>query len=572
MTELPEDQVANDSGARDLTEEPSPFLLLRAARQVRTGGIVAALWGLVLLGCGGLGFLGFSNFSPFYWDILGGYALLACALGAAMRNRGAMAAVSLLAATDLPVQVLAISAAMEQRVSSGLVLAVVRLGMLPSALYLIVRGYRGAVDYYRLRGGMPPRNWRLWAPLPFMTGFVVCVGAAVSLSMYWKETLLSGFAQPGAKIQRKDHASPGSPTDLFAALRAIDVKPFRETHDGERKDTSPRGGKSEPDRKDAPAQAPVGTVAPASGAAAEFEDPAALPKSVREAVEEAKAFAAKADNADCFGEALRRYDECAQDECRLLARAFLSTCLPASRSSKDFCSSVPSPVSIVETTTWRTRVCDQNGRVPAPCYVLFLSLQNYCHPEVAGQPETTIGGNEQALRRLMGSVHADLRSVDVKRFRNMNGNDQTGDASKRGSGDLSDERDVTGGESAAASGNAAMSRSLATLPDPMLEAVEQGAAFAGRVDNAGCLAEARRRHDACTEDECRLLAKIFMTACLPASRPSENFCKSVPSPVSIVETTAWRTRFCDPRGRAPAHCYVFLLSMQNFCHPEALER
>ncbi len=284
-----------------------------------------------------------------------------------------MGILALLVAADLPVQVLALHDAMGRSISAATTLAMaVRLGALPLVLYLVARGYRGAVDYRRLRGGAPPKNWRMWAPLPFIGGFLAYFGAVLFVALVWRGALQHTFGQPGARFRGQDKVLTPLMKSLYADLHSIDVKPFREGDD--------TAGTSTGDGKGAAAVA-RSAGAGVAGADTPFGDLAELPAPVREAVEEATRFAAEVDNVGCFSEALRRHDTCTADECRLLAKIFMTACLPASRPTKDFCAGVPSPISIVETTAWRTRVCDQSGRDPESCYIFFISLQNFCHPE-----------------------------------------------------------------------------------------------------------------------------------------------------------------------------------------------
>ncbi|MBI5503574.1 MAG: hypothetical protein HY899_02145 [Deltaproteobacteria bacterium] len=370
MTETTLEDVAGEDGGwrpKNLSDGPVQAAA-RAVRQIHTGGVAGALWGLVLWGCVGLRLLDVPCFSSVDWDMAAGTALLLFSLGAAARSQGAMAILALLVAADLPVQVLALRDATGHGTSVATTVTIVRLGALPLVLYLVTRGYRGAVDYRRLRGGAPPKNWRMWAPLPFIGGFLAYLGAVLFVALFWRGALQYTFGQSGARFRGQDKVLTPLMKSLYADLHSIDVKPFRE------------GSGTDETGKQAPGDG-KGASGAASGGIASLGDLESLPKPVRDAVEEATRFAAQVDNVGCFGEAMRRHDTCTGDECRLLAKIFMTACLPASRPTKDFCAGVPSPISIVETTAWRTRVCDQGGREPEPCYVFFVSLQNFCHPE-----------------------------------------------------------------------------------------------------------------------------------------------------------------------------------------------
>jgi len=385
-----EDEASSEENAWRPTNvaDTTAVASARALRQIITGGIVAALWGLCLLGCVALRTYGIVALTSVYWDVGGGLALL-IALGAAARSRASMAILSLLVAADLPVQMSALHDAMPSA-SVGRTLAIARLCVLPFVLFFVSAGYRAAVDYHLLRNRSLPKNWRFWAPLQLVGGVVAYVGFVLVVVLFWKGPMRASLESAGATIRTDRRATPLMQA-LYADLHSIDVKPFR-TLKGEKKqsDASLADSGNKAGKRNSPPAAPAAAAAGApvaAPAAAQIVDLASLPKPLRDAVEEATKFAAQVDQVGCLGESLRRRDTCKDDDCLLLAKVFMTACLPASRPSRDFCTGVPSPVSVVETMTWQRHVCDQSASTSEPCHVFFLSLQNFCHPELLAQTQ-----------------------------------------------------------------------------------------------------------------------------------------------------------------------------------------
>ena len=547
MHEEPQDDSQSPFTIEEAGAEPADagetqsLLLALAAREVRIGGVAAALWGLVLVVSCGLRFLGVLSSSFLYWDLAAGYALLFCSVGATVRNRAAMAIASVLAAVDLPVQVLAIWETVEQGFSNDYIAAVSRIGLLPIVLYLIVRGYRGSVDCHLLRGGQPLTNWRRWSPITFGVVSSIYVSLVVFGLVSWRASMRSAFEEPGAKIAKEDKTLKA----ISSELGSIDVKPFR-TDDGDTAKLPQIAGKRDSD-----------------AAVLQPEDFEMLPTPVRQTAREATVFGAATDQVTCLTEALRRHEDCNDDDCRLLSRVFLTTCLSTSRLSKDFCVTVPSPAAVVETTVWRTRMCDKGRQLPSQCYAFFRTLQKFCHPQVAIERQDQ--ALSRALSRLMSSLDAAPLTADARSLHQQAADKEAGGDPAKGRGD----RRSPGGTGSAAPESAAAHGGEAMLQKPVREALEQAGAFATQTDNAGCLGEALRRHDSCTTNDCRALSAVFLATCLNASRSSKDFCVRVPSPISVVETTAWQSRVCDSKGREPAPCRAFFGNLQDFCHPEA---
>lgn|GEM_PF-1999192 len=353
-------------------------LLEDALRRMRMGGAVGGLWGALLLGSGLFQLTGAAGFCPSSWNIGAGITALLFSLGATARSRAAMAILASLGLGELATQAVALPEVLGHDDSVAQILAAVRFSGLPFVLYVLAQAYSGSVDYHRVRRGQAPTNWRVITPTMLKACIVGAYGVALLVGLvHWKSAVLYGFAQPGGRVLRK--AATPAP---FAAREAGPIQAVEETRDA---DTA---GSEKRDESGAAGSTPPTTVAPDEKSkpvdeqrAAPAVKPAMLPKPVREAVELGTRFAAKTDNAGCLVEAMRRQDACKDAECRKLASVFIVACLPASRPTKDFCAGVPSPASIVETTAWRVRVCDQSGRAPEPCYAFFTNLQVFCHPE-----------------------------------------------------------------------------------------------------------------------------------------------------------------------------------------------
>lgn len=292
MLDISDKSTSSEEGGwrpTDLTDGPV-YATNRALRQIRTGGCVGALWGVVLLSCVGLRYAGVPSWSSVYWDLGGGIALLVCALGAAARSPVAMGVLSLLAAGDVAVQVLALREALGHSAPAATALATARLSALPVIVYMVARGYTGAVDYRLLRGGARPKNWRFWAPVPFIGGFLAYLGVVLFVALFWKGALQHMFGQPGARLRGQDKVATPLMRGLYADLNSIDVKPFREGEAAEDDATTGSDGRSND-----------GSGKDRSRAAMPpFTDLDSLPKPVRDTVEEAFRFAAGVDQAGCY--------------------------------------------------------------------------------------------------------------------------------------------------------------------------------------------------------------------------------------------------------------------------------
>lgn len=79
----------------------------------------------------------------------------------------------------------------------------------------------------------------------------------------------------------------------------------------------------------------------------------------------------------------------------------------------------------------------------------------------------------------------------------------------------------------------------------------EGANFGKTTDQAGCLAEGLRRSKTVSllspfKDKNQLA--VFVRSCLPESRPTENFCRTVPASYNFGYIEKWKTEQCEKAG------------------------
>lgn len=89
--------------------------------------------------------------------------------------------------------------------------------------------------------------------------------------------------------------------------------------------------------------------------------------------------------------------------------------------------------------------------------------------------------------------------------------------------------------------------------------------FAQTTDQAGCVNEALTRSTGAGILG-QVRSAIFLSGCLPAARPSENFCQGVPPDDSIMATVAWRLQTCEKLGhQSNQACGNLLGAVQRHC-------
>jgi hypothetical protein len=98
-------------------------------------------------------------------------------------------------------------------------------------------------------------------------------------------------------------------------------------------------------------------------------------------------------------------------------------------------------------------------------------------------------------------------------------------------------------------------------------AYEEGKKFGADTDENGCLTEAVKRQK--IKDNQGVIAStrggIILSACLHAAKPSEDFCKDVPTTKNPFEVTAWTLKTCHQHELTDNHCPSVIQQMANHC-------
>lgn len=105
----------------------------------------------------------------------------------------------------------------------------------------------------------------------------------------------------------------------------------------------------------------------------------------------------------------------------------------------------------------------------------------------------------------------------------------------------------------------------------MVQGAEQGAQFGSGTDEAGCVAEGKRRAGAATGIKDQMVVGSFTRVCLEHARSTAGFCTGVPAPTSIGATKVWREKQCGNDVTCPGVISV----VQTYCvsgAPKRLER
>ena len=101
------------------------------------------------------------------------------------------------------------------------------------------------------------------------------------------------------------------------------------------------------------------------------------------AVAEGEAFGATTSQDGCVDEGLRRLDACGDLEvmCQAMNTVWTQACLGSAAPVAGFCDGVPSTDDIMETATWRTSRCiDEGYAEDTRCQNIVSAIQEHCHP------------------------------------------------------------------------------------------------------------------------------------------------------------------------------------------------
>ncbi|HYC55119.1 MAG TPA: hypothetical protein VEL28_09295 [Candidatus Binatia bacterium] len=373
-----------------------------ADNRVRTASIVGGAWGTLMVGIGLYQLTGALGVARIEWNLGGGIAALLFSLGAASRNLLATAFLAMLCVGELPALTTSLG---EVFVEGGFVdqtLAALRCAALPAVLYNGIQGYAGAYEYQKLRRPHSARSWRAINPAMLKGAIFSAFGVLVIGFIFgWSNAIMEGFTNPGAAVLNADGSlDVSSRLSKHMQDNATNVQGFRQrgadeerAEEEERRKAREEAEKEKAARlageheeqwkveelenrypKDSPANA-----GPVDGKTGTPRHQPQLKGPAYAAAQEAIAFAGNSDSVGCLTESLRRHDACKDEDCRHLAGVFVTACLPESKPTEGFCAGVPSVLSVVETTAWRTRLC-ASGEGAKACHAFYANLQMFCHP------------------------------------------------------------------------------------------------------------------------------------------------------------------------------------------------
>jgi hypothetical protein len=102
-----------------------------------------------------------------------------------------------------------------------------------------------------------------------------------------------------------------------------------------------------------------------------------------------------------------------------------------------------------------------------------------------------------------------------------------------------------------------------------ISAQNDGEEFGKRADNQACVTEAFAQIEKCDGVSCEVSVNVFLSSCLPESRPSPGFCDDVPSMTDFVATAKWRMASCLEEFRAMESCQQIHGTIQEYCADRA---
>ncbi|HEV7396526.1 MAG TPA: hypothetical protein VGN86_08465 [Pyrinomonadaceae bacterium] len=105
--------------------------------------------------------------------------------------------------------------------------------------------------------------------------------------------------------------------------------------------------------------------------------PALLEKGKQNVVE-GQNFGKGTDNQGCLTEALARHRRDTSMSGALATQLFLTSCLPNSRETPEFCTEVPSRMEFVKSAQWQTERCLKENLRDSYCPQIFAQVQSFC--------------------------------------------------------------------------------------------------------------------------------------------------------------------------------------------------
>ena len=102
--------------------------------------------------------------------------------------------------------------------------------------------------------------------------------------------------------------------------------------------------------------------------------------------------------------------------------------------------------------------------------------------------------------------------------------------------------------------------------------IEQGEAFGRHADEAGCLDEAIARYKANRGFGGSVATGMFEQGCFRVSRPTEGFCKGVPSPLDILHAGRWQIEQARRAGIYDQFGGQVFAQVQGYCSSGVRQR
>jgi len=100
--------------------------------------------------------------------------------------------------------------------------------------------------------------------------------------------------------------------------------------------------------------------------------------------------------------------------------------------------------------------------------------------------------------------------------------------------------------------------------------LEEGNAYGRGTDEEGCVNEAASRHGRAEGLTSIIGTNLFLRSCLEASRPTPNFCDSVPHRIEFMKSARWQLDECKRHGLSPERqCGQLFQQVQQYCEMAA---
>ncbi|HZS49178.1 MAG TPA: hypothetical protein VFC63_29185 [Blastocatellia bacterium] len=99
----------------------------------------------------------------------------------------------------------------------------------------------------------------------------------------------------------------------------------------------------------------------------------------QKAMDEGKKYGRTTDNDGCVDKAFEKEKEDNSFGSAISNGVFLRSCLDNSKSTPNFCASVPKPTSILDSSTWLKQQCQKRAPGDQYCTQLFQQVQQFCY-------------------------------------------------------------------------------------------------------------------------------------------------------------------------------------------------